>query len=415
MPIALTESDPLKPAMVLMSTLSGHWALVLAIGLAAQVGALAQPRTALPAQQVVLPTAIHSLSADAGALREADRDWRRQPGDLPVALRYARTVFMLGLTEGDLRWFGSAKAALQPWWSAAVLPADGHFMRGLVRQGFHDFDGGLQDFNAAIALEPQRPEFWSWRFALHLLRSDMTAARGDCDEMQQRFGADEAQACRAILLYRTGQAAQAGALLDRLLIRPGFQDGLSQDWLRFHQGEAWRVAGRADRAVAVWTQHLQSRPRTHGIRLALAELLNAQGQYARASKVATVPAPTDALLVQALLASQGLQDAQMPRLAELVESRMSSQALRRESLIERPTMVYLIRYGRDLTRGLKLAVENWKTQNEPADAVLLVQAALQLNQPQAAAPVLVWMAQTGYTDPVLKPLAEQLQTRLAQK
>ena len=29
-----------------------------------------------------------------------------------------------------------------------------------------------------------------------------------------------------------------------------------------------------------------------------------------------------------------------------------------------------------------------------------------------AEPVLGWMAATGYTDPVLKPLADELQTRL---
>jgi hypothetical protein len=75
-------------------------------------------------------------------------------------------------------------------------------------------------------------------------------------------------------------------------------------------------------------------------------------------------------------------------------------------------MVYLITYGRDNAKGLELAVENWSTQNEPADAVLLVQAALKANMPKLAAPVLGWMAATGYTDPVLKPLADELQTRL---
>ena len=59
-----------------------------------------------------------------------------------------------------------------------------------------------------------------------------------------------------------------------------------------------------------------------------------------------------------------------------------------------------------------LAAENWRTQNEPADAVLLVQAALKANQPKLAEPVLGWMAATGYTDPVLKVLADELQTRL---
>lgn len=416
MRIALTQIDPPKAMLDLALTCRHHWRHVaMASVLSISLGSLAQQRYIPPPEQVVLPTSIHSLSARSGALREAERDWRQKPDDMAAALRYARLVFLLGLTEGDLRWFGSAKAALLPWWGAASLPAEGHFMRGLVRQGYHDFEGGLRDFDAAIALEPERPEFWSWRFAIHLLVSDIRAARADCDAMQQRFGDEEAQACRAILLYRTGHALQAAMALDKLVRQPGFQDGLSQDWLRFHLGEAWRVAGRNEQAMAVWEAHLRARPRTHAIRLALAELLNAQGLHARARQVTETPSPTDALLVQALLASQGLQDPDTARLAEMVESRLNSQALRKEDLIERPTMIYLIRYGRDVGRGLALAVQNWKTQNEPPDAVLLVQAALQQNQPLLAEPVLAWMAQTGYTDPVLQPLAEQLKARLGRR
>ena len=68
--------------------------------------------------------------------------------------------------------------------------------------------------------------------------------------------------------------------------------------------------------------------------------------------------------------------------------------------------------GTRMGTGLALAVENWRTQQEPPDAALLVEAALALNQPQAGAPVLDWMQTTGYTDPTLAPLAQTLRTRL---
>jgi hypothetical protein len=162
----------------------------------------------------------------------------------------------------------------------------------------------------------------------------------------------------------------------------------------------------------VWEKHLQKRPNAHLVKLALTELLNQQGQFAKARRYADSPSPTDALLVQALLASRGLKDNDTQRLADQFENRMNNQSLRGESLIERPTMVYLITYGRDNALGLKLAADNWRAQNEPADAVLLVQAALKANQPKLAQPVLDWMAATGYTDPVLKALAHELQYRL---
>ena len=136
---------------------------------------------------IVLNASVHDKGAQNSAFSDLTKAWRSQPQDLSVSLAYARAVFQTGLAEGDLRWFGSAKAALAPWWQATDLPAEGLFLRGLVKQGFHDFEGGLKDIDSAIAKEPARPEFWSWRFALHLLQADMTAARQDCEEMARLF------------------------------------------------------------------------------------------------------------------------------------------------------------------------------------------------------------------------------------
>ena len=362
--------------------------------------------------QIVLSSSVHARSNQARSLREVEREWNKDRNQQLAAFAYARAVFLLGLVEGDLRWYGSAKAALQPWWAEAKLPAEGHFLRALVKQGFHDFKGGIDDLSAAIALDPTQAEYWSWRFSLHLLTADMTAARADCEAIGQRFGRDEGDACLATLLYRSGQAQQAIPLLNRLVDLPHYQGPFTQDWLRYHQGEAYRVAGQPDKAIAIWEKHVQARPESHLVKLTLTELLNQQGQFAKAKRYTESDSPTDALLAQALLASRGLKDGNTERLAAQFESRMNNQALRGESLIERPTMVYLITYGRDNAKGLQMAVENWTTQNEPADAALLVQAALTANQPKQAQPVLDWMAATGYTDPVLKALTDELKARL---
>lgn len=380
----------------------------------ASLCASAQERFRPEASAVVLAASVHTAGGRASSLRALDQAWRAQPQDLPAALAYARAVFILGFNEGDLRWFGSAKAALMPWWQAADLPADGLFMRGLVKQGFHDFDGGLQDINQAISLNPERAEFWSWRFALHLLQANMSAARQDATEIAQRFGAQEGQIYRAVLLYRTGQALPAVQWLSAAMRSPDYQDAASQVWIGFHLGEAHRVAQQPERAITVWQRLLQAHPQSHLLRLSLADLLNQQGQFQQAKAVATANSAklnanlTDALLMQALLASRGLKAPDEAVLARQMAARLQSQALRRESLIERPKLIYQIAYGQDLAAGLALSIENWQLQKEPPDAVLFAQAALALKQARAAEPVVQWAQATGYTDPQLAPLLLQL-------
>lgn len=370
---------------------------------------VAQERYRPADSAVVLGASVHAQGAQAGALRALEQAWRADPQRMDTALPFARAVFNLGLLEGDLRWFGSAKAALSPWWQAKDLPAEALFLRGLVKQGFHEFEAGLQDINAAIAREPARPEFWSWRFALHLLQADMAAASKDCEEIERLFGRSEAEVYRAVLLYRTGQPQPAIAVLRSKIAAADFQSPSSQQWLGFHLGEALRVAGQSEQAAALWDKLLKAHPKSHTLRLALTELLNAQGRFAQAKAVIGSPPLSDALLMQALLASRGLKDGQEQRLDALLQERYAAQALRQEALIERPRLIYLIGYGKDLAAGLALSVENWKLQKEPPDAVLFAQAALALDQPRAAEPVLAWAKATAYTEPALARLIQQIQ------
>ena len=370
--------------------------------------AVAQERFKPADSAVILAPPVHTQLDRKGSLRALDQAWRAQPTDLQASLAYARAVFMLGLAEGDLRWFGSAKAALLPWWNATDLPAEGYFLRGLVKQGFHDFEAGLQDIHQAIAKEPRRAEFWSWRFILHLLLADVTAAKQDIEEIARYFGAEEAQVYRAVLLYRTGQAQPAIGLLKTALQAANFQDASSQDWLAFHLGEAHRVAGQANQAIAVWEKQRKANPNSHLLRLSLAELLNQQGKHLQAKAVASAKAPTDALLMQALLASRGLKDPDEARLASQMDARLKSQALRQESLIERPKLIYWIAYDKDPAAGLALSIDNWKLQKEPPDAVLFIQAALKTQQPRAAEPVVAWAEKTAYAEPQLTQLIQQL-------
>jgi hypothetical protein len=149
-------------------------------------------------------------------------------------------------------------------------------------------------------------------------------------------------------------------------------------------------------------------PQSHLIRLSLAELLNKQSLFSEALKITDIENASDALLMQALLAAKGLKDRKEQKLAKLIESRLATQSLRNESLIERPKLIYLIEYDIDAKAGLQLSIDNWKVQQEPRDAVLFVKAALKAEQAQAAEPVASWVQQTNYADPELAGLLKLL-------
>ena len=58
--------------------------------------------------------------------------------------------------------------------------------------------------------------------------------------------------------------------------------------------------------------------------------------------------------------------------------------------------------------ALRLAEANWAVQHEPWDARLFLEAALAAGQPEAARPVVEWLATSRMEDRRLRQLVQQL-------
>ncbi len=345
-----------------------------------------------------------STQREAGALRQAMQRWRENPKDIATATSTARTAILAAIRHGDLRWLGNAQAMLEPWWTSQEIPGDTQFVRALIRQGKHDFEGALADLNAAIAKDPQQPEFWAWRFAIYMVRAELPKAKEECAAIGRRFGSAEQSSCYAVLLYRTGNPAQAVLELDRLSLHPDYQGQNAQEWLAFHRGEARRVAGDRTGARKVWESHIRAGTASHGVRVALIDLLNREGAYLDAWKFNDKLPRSDALLVAAIQTARALRNGQEPALVSEFSQRLSQQAARGDSINERPIIKYKLEINQDPKESLRMAQLAWKTEREPADALLYALAAIRSGMPDQATALLRWHSETGYREPELDRL-----------
>ena len=69
---------------------------------------------------------------------------------------------------------------------------------------------------------------------------------------------------------------------------------------------------------------------------------------------------------------------------------------------------FLLALRRDVAQALVLARANWAEQREPADARILLEAAVAARDAAAAQPVLDWLARTGVESVALRGLAMKL-------
>jgi tetratricopeptide (TPR) repeat protein len=351
----------------------------------------------------------------ADGLRQAMEAWRANPQDISTATSAAKTAFLAASRHGDLRWLGTAKAMLDPWWVKPDLPSDTFFVRALVRQGMHDFGGALNDLNAAISADANQSQFWAWRFAVYMVRSEIAKASGECQAIGERFGAAEQESCSAVLLYRTGKPELAIKKFNELARHPDYQGENAQEWLAFNQGEARRVAGDVQAANKVWQSYLKQGRAAHGIQVALIDSLINVGDFASALRLNMGPQRSDALLVSAIQAAQALNNGQDAVLRADIEQRLMQRELRGESLNERPFVKYYLYVRQDPRKALEMATESWKTEREPADALLFAQAALRSGEPLQAISLLQWQMETGYREPELDRLLGQIKNATVSK
>jgi hypothetical protein len=117
---------------------------------------------------------------------------------------------------------------------------------------------------------------------------------------------------------------------------------------------------------------------------------------------------SDTLLLRLALAERDLGLPEAARHARILGERFAAEAQRAERLHLAEEARYLLELRGDAEAALAAAAENWKSQREPRDALILLEAARAARNPAAAAPALEWLARTGFEHARMRRLAAEL-------
>ena len=94
-----------------------------------------------------------------------------------------------------------------------------------------------------------------------------------------------------------------------------------------------------------------------------------------------------------------------------MSARFAAARARGDSTHEKEEARFLLSLKGDASGALRLAQRNFAVQREPADARILLEAALAARQPQAAAPALQWLQANRVESTLLQALAKRLEGR----
>jgi hypothetical protein len=329
------------------------------------------------------------------------------PANAELAAQLALRYFDLANAQGDPRYIGYAEAALRPWPHPAA-PVEILFARGLLRQYRHDFAAALRDLDAVLRSDPAHAGAHAWRAAIHMVQADYPAAAADCAKLAEHAGALLAIGCRSHLEAMTGKARAAYDTLTRAFRDHADAGPGTRLWVLTRLAEmAWRVGD--DEAAE---RHFRQ---AFGLGLEDQFLLAAYADFllerARPREVVGLLKPwtrSDTLLLRLALAERSLGMREADAHIQALGERFAAAALRGERLHMGEEARYLLELKGNAREALAVAGENWKSQREPRDAELLLEAAAAAREPAAAAPALRWLEESGCEGERLRRLAASL-------
>lgn len=356
---------------------------------------------------------LETLSARAADPRQREmRELRaalsRNPNDADLAVRLARRYYEEVAAEGDPRYVGYAQAALAPWWKQPAPPPEVRVMRAVLLQFNHDFDAALADLKGAAAQEPTLAEAWGWQAAIHLVRTDYAAARQACERVAELVTPLIGVACTASVDSVNGRAEAATRALKEALAAHATAPADEQLWVLARLAETEERRGRYAEAEAAYRRALALKLTDGYLLAAYADFLLDRQRPAEVLTLLDGKGRSDLLLLRLVLAAKALNHPSLKAGRDDLSARFDAARRRGDATHEKEESRFVLAVLGDARRALELARHNYAVQREPADARVLLEAAIAAREPAAAEPVLQWMASSHVESAALQSLAARL-------
>ena len=377
-----------------------------ALGLA--LGAQAAPFTPAADSQVLERVPARASDPAAQEMQALRQAWRAQPRDLDAATRLSWRYQAEVAATGDPRYMGYIQATLQPWWTLPEPPAEVRVLRAVVLQFDHRFEPALADLKAVLSQDPDNAAAAAWQLAIQMVVADYTGARTSCQQLADLVSTLITVACRAQVDAATGSAGPAAAALRGALQGARHADASERLWSLTRLAEIEERRGDNAAAEAAFEQALAVGQPDVYLLAAHADFLLDRGRAAEVVTRLKDRSRADVLLLRLALAAKASGDAKAAAYSRELQARFDAARLRGDTSHRKEEARHALALLGDVPRALQLARENWAEQREPADARVLLEAALAARDKAAAAPVLKWLADSGLESVVLRQAADRL-------
>ena len=346
-----------------------------------------------------------------------------RPDDASLRVEIAHRYFDMAMAQGDPRYVGYATGALGPLLKATPsepkLAADYYQVRGMIEQFTHAFEPALASLAKASALSPTSPEPLLWRSAIFMVQAKYAEAAAECAKLAPLAEPLVGLGCTAYT--ESSHKGGLGAAFTDLAAAVKTYGSSAAPLLLWQYTRLAEMAWRLDRFDEAETYYKSA------LKLGITDqfLLGSYADFLlfkkRPQEVLVLLADwerSDILLLRLALAAKQSNDPRAGNLATQLRERFVEAAKRGDRLHEQEAARFELDIEQNPQKALALASANYSSQKEPRDAEILMRAAVNpvnVKDIKLARPALAWWRETGYQDPRISELANQLLAKGAEK
>jgi len=377
----------------------------------APIGAKAVDQTTIPADDsVVLEVLPRSLWGKRDVLVSLQSRLKENPTDALLAFQVATFFVDAGDEGSDPRFYGFARASLQPWWNTKIVPPPILRLRAKLKEKEHQYDEAIDDLLLLTRSRPDDGQAIIELVNLYRLQGKFSKAKYKSDQLASFATEVPVAISRVPLDAVSGKAEKALATLERLTPKIEADFPATMTWVRMTQAETSEILGRYDDAIKFYEDALQASPQSFSVKRAFSDLLIHQKRFDDVITMVEQDFIDDGCLLMAAVAARGAAQTDKAKLwTDQLKQRFDETRQRGDQ----PHRRFVTRYFLDLTDNPKLALSeslaNWANQKELVDARLVLRSAIADRRPESAQPVIDFLRECKCQDAASAQLISELE------
>lgn len=339
--------------------------------------------------------------------------FNREPQSIDKAVALAKAYIDYGRSTGDARYLGRAMAVITPAMRQQPPPISVMLVHATILQSMHFFEASQKELAQILKRDPGSAQAWLTLATVAMVQGDDTLANRACVNLANTGGDFMGMVCSASLRSVTGRGEQAYVLL-KMVEDPGPKAPPAiRSWLDGLLADIAARLGRYDEADAYFRKALQWAPGDNFLLADYGEFLLSQGRPQDAIALVNGDRQSDTSMLILVAAETALGMPQAAKDVANMDARFQSMAQRGDHVFMREQAAYLLHVKHDPQAALAMAEQDWKVQRAPKDVRGYLEAALAAHKPEAAAPVLAFIAHNHLSDVTIDPLVAQMRQSVA--